>query len=331
LTTAFAALRRPAIGAVRREGECEVTAKAALSGSESGVSEPESRVRGAAERDIVQALLGQRYGEAGPNGATELLAEPAATQAVLANLFKHRSVRRYLPEPLPRGTLELLVGAAQSAASSSNLQLWSVVAVDDPEKRRALSEVAGNQAHILQCPLFLVWVADLHRPTELAARRGITSAGLDYLEMFLMASIDTALAAQNAVVAAEALGLGTVYIGALRNAPERVSQILELPQKSFAVFGLCVGWPDPAAAGAIKPRLPQAVVVHRDGYAPEHLQHAAVDGYDQLMQRFYTEQRMAVPEGGWSIHSAKRVANIAALRGRDVLRQALARLGFELR
>ena len=129
---------------------------------------------------------------------------------------------------MPSGTLQLLIGAAQSAASSSNLQLWSVVSVSDPARRRALYEVAGHQAHILECPLFLVWVADLHRPTQLARERGVPSAGLDYLEMFLMASIDSALAAQNAVVAAEALGLGTVYIGALRNDPVRVAQVLEL-------------------------------------------------------------------------------------------------------
>ncbi len=279
-----------------------------------------------------QDWLERRYG--GAAGQEQLPSAPtprASAEAVLGCLLQHRSVRRYLPEPVPRGTLELLVGAAQSVASSSNLHLWSAVVVEDPQKRRALSEVAGNQAHIVECPLFLVWVADLHRATELAARRGITSHALDYLEMFLMASIDTALAAQNAVVAAEALGLGTVYIGALRNAPERVAQILGLPAKAFAVFGLCVGWPDPAAAGAIKTRLPQRVVVHHDTYGGDTEKHTPVDDYDRLMQRFYTEQRMEVPEGGWSIHSAKRVATTAAMRGRDVLRQALGRLGFELR
>jgi nitroreductase len=278
----------------------------------------------------VRAWLGHRYGDASAS-TRELDAERPDTEAVLVSLLRHRSVRHYRREPVPDGTLELLVAAAQSAASSSNLQLWSVVVVDDPDKRRALAEVAGKQAHIIDCPLFVVWVADLNRATELAARRGLTCEGLSYLEMFLMASIDTALAAQNAVVAAEALGLGTVYIGALRNAPERVSEILGLPEKSFAVFGLCIGWPDGAAAGAVKPRLPQAVVVHRDAYGRSDERHSAIDGYDRRMQRFYTEQRMPVPEGGWSIHSAKRVASTAALRGRDVLRQALGRLGFELR
>ena len=50
---------------------------------------------------------------------------------VLAQLLAHRSVRAYLPDPLPEGTIETLVAAAQSASTSSNLQPWSVVAVEE--------------------------------------------------------------------------------------------------------------------------------------------------------------------------------------------------------
>jgi len=277
-------------------------------------------------RPTLRALLERRYRQTGA-------AAPAAGEeaAAVAGLLSHRSVRRYLPKPLEAGTIELLVAAAQSASSSSNLQLWSVIEVRDAERRRALSEVAGRQAHILECASFLVWVADLHRPTELASARGLGHEGLSYLEMFLMASIDTALAAQNAVVAAEALGLGVVYIGALRNDAERVAQILGLPPRSFAVFGLCVGWPHPEAEGAVKPRLPQRVVLHRDRYGSVAEQRPVVDDYDARMVEFYTEQRMAVPAGGWSVHSGQRVATVAALRGRDRLRAALNALGFELR
>lgn len=279
-----------------------------------------------APQAALRALLEQRY-------RTAVEPPAAAPEAALAlrSLLSHRSVRRFSATPLEAGTVELLVAAAQSASSSSNLQLWSVVEVRDAERRRALSEVAGGQAHILECASFLVWVADLHRPTELARARGIGDEGLSYLEMFLMASIDTALAAQNAVVAAEALGLGVVYIGALRNDAERVAQILELPPRSFAVFGLCVGWPHPAAEGAIKPRLPQRVVLHHERYGSVEAQRPVVDEYDARMREFYTEQRMAVPAGGWSVHSSQRVATVAALRGRDRLRAALGALGFELR
>lgn len=108
-----------------------------------------------------------------------------------------------LPDPLPPGTLEILVAAAQSASSSSNLQTWSVVAVEDAQRKEKLSPLAGNQEHIRQSPVLLVWLADLARLTHVAESRGLPHEGLDYLEMFLTAAIDASLAAQNATVAAE--------------------------------------------------------------------------------------------------------------------------------
>ena len=62
-------------------------------------------------------------------------------------LLNHRSVRGYKPDPVPAGTLETLVAAAQSAATSSNMQWTSVVAITDPAKKKVLAEIAGNQKH----------------------------------------------------------------------------------------------------------------------------------------------------------------------------------------
>jgi nitroreductase len=268
-------------------------------------------------------LLRQRYrGAAGAPRSDVGMRE-------LETLLGHRSVRRYDGRPVPEGTLELLIAAAQSAASSSNLQLWSVIAVEDPERRARLAAAANGQEHVRDSALFLVWLADLNRATALARHHGIEPEGLEFLEMFLMASVDAALAAQNAVVAAEAQGLGTVYIGALRNQPEAVAEVLELPPRVFALFGLCVGYPDTAHPTVIKPRLPQSVILGRDKYAPVVAD--VVHDYDQKMTEFYTEQRMAVPAGGWSLHSAERVKNAAALNGRHRLVEALEGRGFELR
>jgi nitroreductase len=247
----------------------------------------------------------------------------------IANLLSHRSIRAYLPQALPTGTLEILIAAAQSASTSSNLQTWSVVAVESSQRKELLSQLANNQAHIRQCPLFLVWLADLARLTHIAESRGLPHEGLDYLEMFLMAAIDAALAAQNAVVAAESLGLGTVYIGALRNHPEKVAEVLSLPPHVFAVFGLCVGYADPVVETAVKPRLPQAAVLHRETYKLEE-QEEAIAFYNQAMKAFYNSQKMNVP-GDWTEHSTKRVAFAESLSGRDRLREALNNLGFELR
>ncbi|MBD2184687.1 NADPH-dependent oxidoreductase [Planktothrix sp. FACHB-1355] len=246
----------------------------------------------------------------------------------LTAMLSHRSIRAYLPDLLPPQTLELLIAAAQSAATSSNLQTWSVVAIEDPARKEILAQLAGNQAHIRQCPLFLVWLADLARLHHLAIQRGLPAQGLDYLEMFVTATIDAALAAQNATVAAESLGLGTVYIGGMRNHPEKVAETLQLPPHLFAVFGLCVGYLDPAKPAAVKPRLPQAAVLHRETY---HLsqQAEAISEYNDIMQKFYESQRMNVA-GDWVEHSLKRVATAQALNGRDRLKEILQKLGFPL-
>lgn len=268
------------------------------------------------------ALLKQRYG-------VDLFKTKLRENETLNTLLSHRSIRKYLPNPLPLGTLETLIAAAQSASTSSNLQTWSVVALEESSRKEKLSELANNQAHIRQCPLFLVWLADLARLTYIGENHGLPHEGLDYLEMFLMATIDATLAAQNAVVAAESLGLGTVYIGALRNKPEEVAKVLNLPPHVVAVFGLCVGYADTAVDVAIKPRLPQSTVLHRETYQLE-TQEEGIKNYNQLMQDFYASQQMNIP-GDWSEHSLKRVAFAESLSGRHRLKEALQNLGFELR
>ncbi|MDQ2801337.1 MAG: nitroreductase family protein, partial [Pseudomonadota bacterium] len=177
--------------------------------------------------------------------------------AAIDVMVSHATVRAYRDAPLPPGTLEVLFAAAQSAATSSNLQAWSVVAVEDPDRRARLAMLAGGQAQIRQAPLFLAFLADLSRAGRVAGAIGATLGGLPFLETFLVAAIDAALAAQNAAVAAESLGLGICYIGALRNRPEDVAAELGLAPGVFAVFGMCVGHPDPAEPASVKPRLPQ--------------------------------------------------------------------------
>lgn len=247
---------------------------------------------------------------------------------VIDALLAHRSVRAYRPDPLPEGTLETLVAAAQSAATSSNLQTWSVVAVTDPARKARLAAVANGQRHIEQCPLFLVWIADLSRTARLAEAEGKALEGLAYLETFLVAALDAGLAAQNAVVAAESLGLSTVYIGALRNDVRAVAAELELPPGAVGVFGLCVGHADPAQPAEVKPRLPQPAILHRERYDSrgEEAHRAA---YDSALGAFSARNEMSAYR--WTDRVLARLGNTRALHGRDGLKGALRALGFPLR
>ncbi|BAY99936.1 nitroreductase [Tolypothrix tenuis PCC 7101] len=266
-------------------------------------------------------LLRSRYGEIPFN-------DELPWNDSIEKILSHRSVRSYLPDPLPPGTLELLVAAAQSAASSANMQTWSVVAVEDEQRKEELYKLANNQAHVKQAPLFLVWLADLGRLAYIAESRGLPHVALDYIELLIKAIVDASVAAQNAIVAAESLGLGTIYIGAIRKNTQEVATLLNLPPFVFPVFGMCVGYPNPEVKPAIKPRLPQPAVLHRETYKLAE-QEDAIAHYNDIMKQFYTEQNMNVA-GDWSEHSAERIATLDYLKGCKNLRQILNGFGFKL-
>jgi nitroreductase len=263
--------------------------------------------------------VAERYGE------RELSLEIA--NEVLELQVAHRSVRRFLAEPVSDEQLTAIVTAAQSASTSSNMQAWSVVAVRDPEHRARLAALANNQQFINQAPLFLVWIADLGRARRLAERAERALDGADYLESTLVAFIDTALAAQNAVIAAESLGLGAVFVGAVRNHPEEIAAELRLPPHAVATFGMALGVPDPDEQAGIKPRLPQSGVLHR-----EHYDAAAADVqiplYDERLGAYNSQYGMP---GNWSSRVLGRLASHETLNGRHRLREQLQRLGLPSR
>ncbi len=278
----------------------------------------------------ISQLLNARYGST-DHPLAQLSAEELRVfeNQTFEGLLKHRSIRAFDSRPVPEHTVEMMVAAAQSASTSSNFQTWSVVSVTDPERKARLNAVSGQQKQIDTCPLFLVWIADLARLRSLGEQRQVPHGSLDYLEAFLLANIDATLAAQNAAVAAEAAGLGVVYIGGIRNSAEVVAKELGLPSSSFASFGMCVGYPDPQKPASIKPRLPMSAVLHKEQYNPQAFDQATKD-YNVIMNRFYTEQKMNTP-GEWDLHTLSRLSGEKALRGREKLKSRVNELGFELK
>ena len=285
--------------------------------------EPENLMSAAQMLDpeVATALLRQRNRD----GA---LGTPAQWNETLCTILNHRSVRGFLPDALPEGTLELLIAAGQSASTSSNLQVWSVVAVRDPARKSRLAELAGKQQFIRDAPLMLVWLADLNRIDEIAADRQTQVEATHYTEAFILGVVDATLAAQSAFIAAESLGLGAVYVGAVRNLPEQIAAELNLPPHVFAVFGMAVGYPDPAKETGIKPRLPQDIVLHHEQYDPA-LKRDAIERYNGIARDFMREQGMK--EQDWTTQATNRLKDVPAMHGRDRMREALRNLGFDLR
>lgn len=264
-------------------------------------------------------LLTARYGET--------QAQPGHWNTVIATLVAHRSVRAFDSRPVADDVLDLLLAAAQSAPSSCNLQAWSVVRVDDPQTRQRLSLLSGDQASIREAPVYLVWLADHRILEKVAAADAAPHLALDYLDSSVQAIVDVALAAQNFVTAAESLGLGAVYIGGLRRNLLAVARELGLPRRTFPLFGLCLGYPDPARPAQIRPRLPRRVVLHRETYDDRDIG-ADVAAYDRRQREFFARQGQEATD--WSTRSLERLRGVESLHGRQRLREELDALGFPL-
>lgn len=271
----------------------------------------------------IAQLLTERYGSPQPPQTLD--------NDILRHILRHRSVRAFAPKALPEHTLNTLVAAAQSGSSSSNLQVWSVVAIQDPVHKNKLASWANEQDFIRQAPLFLIWVADLSRNRLVAdLPPGVVLDGTDYLESLLLTAVDTAIAAQNAVLAAESLGLGAVYVGAIRSHVQEISQDLKLPPYAFPLFGTAIGYPAQATAEQpLRPRLPQTAVLHQEFYDASAQPQAAAQ-YDQALDAFWQAQGIQHPR--WTSHLASRLGNVAASGdARYQLRATLNALGFPLR
>lgn len=261
-------------------------------------------------------LLARRYGPAAPL--------KAAASSVLDLMLRHRSHRRFTDEEVTDPAITAMIAAASSASTSSNMQTVSVVVVRDPQLRDALGHVSGTSLPLATAPVALVWLVDWSRNAALAERAGHADSWTQFLDAVLAGSIDAALAAQNAATVAESLGLGVCFIGSLRDDPDRVAELLGLPPKVFAVFGLAVGHPDPSDRAGVKPRLPQSVIVHHERYRAADLEE--LDTYDGVAREYFAGQGM---EQGWADRIEQRFAKPPGRRSQ--VRGAIERRGFGLR
>lgn len=236
-------------------------------------------------------------------------------------LLNHRSIRKFKEEPVSGEQLSAVIDAAQHASTSSNMQAFSIIGITDMALRKQLAALAGNQAYIEQCPVFLVWCADLYR-YEHAASRHYQGELLSTTENFIVATVDAALAAQNAAIAAESLGLGIVYIGGIRNNPQQIAELLGLPEHVYPVFGMCMGVPDQEPL--VRPRLPRQAVYHENSYSTTSLEQA-IDQYDETVSAYMRDRSNGQADTSWSQAMAAKAAP-----QRLHMREFLLKRGFKL-
>jgi len=140
------------------------------------------------------------------------------------------------------------------APSGGDLQAYEVVVVRTPERRRDLARAAYGQDFVAGAPVVLVFF--MH-PARSAAKYGHRGEAL-------YACQDTTIAAAHAQLAAHALGLATVWVGAFDD--EAVCRAVDAPRGLRPSSLLVIG--HAAEAPEVTPRRPLSELVHRETLAP---------------------------------------------------------------
>jgi len=205
--------------------------------------------------ELLVELLRARFGDA-PEVPVE-----AAASATLAGMARHRTIRSYASRPVALELVRTLAAVALSAPSKSDLQQCDIVIVQDPEKRAALAALLPDNPWAAKAPAFAVFCGNNRRQRRLHELRSHEFVN-DHLDAFFNAAVEAGIVLASFVAAAEAVGLGTCPISAIRNHPDEVAAVLALPAYVFPVAGLCIGWP--RHQGTISPRLRLAATVHVD-------------------------------------------------------------------
>lgn len=197
----------------------------------------------------------------------------------------HRTYRHFKTGlSLPQADLQTVIDCARQAPSWMNGQHYSIINITSPELREQIVALQPANPQIGTCSTYLIFVADLHR-ADLSGRayEGTFSAAGEP-DSLITAVTDTALAAQNAVVAAESLGYATCFTGGIRTIAPQLIELLGLPKNTFPIVGLCIGTPD--IDMNLKPRLPENTVYSENRYPDDATLSDGLEAYEQTMTAF---------------------------------------------
>ena len=185
---------------------------------------------------------------------------------VIESLYRRKSVRAYEDREIPEEMKQLILEAAMQAPSAGCQQLYTILDITDQKLKEALAETCDHQPFIAKAPMVLVFCADCKKWYDAYIEAGCEPRKPGVGDLML-AVTDTVIAAQNAVTAAESLGIGSCYIGDIMENCEEQRKLLQLPDYVFPAAMLVFGWPTKQQKERQKPeRCDLKHIVHENTY-----------------------------------------------------------------
>lgn len=185
---------------------------------------------------------------------------------ILESLARRKSVRAFTEEKVPDALKQAVLEAAVQAPTAGCQQLYTILDITDQELKNTLAETCDHQPFIAKAPVVLIFCADCRKWYDVYCEAGCAPRAPGAGDLFL-AAVDAAVAAQNAVTAAESLGLASCYIGDILERCEEHRELLALPKWVVPAVMLVLGWPAEGQKTRKKPeRVALEHIVHPNRY-----------------------------------------------------------------
>ena len=189
-------------------------------------------------------------------------------------LKKRTSLRKYGHQPITKEHLDIILEAAMRAPTAGNMMLYSIIVVEDSAKKEILSHSCDEQPFIAKSPVVLIFAADYQKWFDFYEINEVEKFCLENkMDLnkpseanLILAMEDALIAAQNAVIASESLGIGSCYIGDIMEQYEKHKKLLNLPDFVFPAAMLCLGYYPEGFEQAPRDRFDKKYVVFKDEY-----------------------------------------------------------------
>lgn len=189
-------------------------------------------------------------------------------------IYRRHSVRVYEQTPLTQQEKDTIIQAAMRAPTAGGMMLYTIIEVDDQAIKDRLVTTCDNQPFIAKAPFVLLFLADYQRWMDLyeiaecqnrALELGVQPRLPEEGDLFL-AMMDALIAAQTAVLAAEAIGIGSCYIGDIIENFEEHQKIFQLPRYAVPAILVCFGRSAEKNIRNPRPRFERDFILHKNAY-----------------------------------------------------------------
>ncbi|MDE5888146.1 MAG: nitroreductase family protein [Muribaculaceae bacterium] len=223
-------------------------------------------------------------------------------ESVEKSLLERTSVRRYEREAIPEEKMNFIFDAIRNTPTSYNGQQFSVIDIDDQPLKEQLYALT-NQKQLKTCNRLLIFCSDYNKISRLAEKKGLEVPPFtNTMDGTIIGIIDASLAMMSAVVAAQAVGLGSNCVGYLRTVdPAKVAELLHLPQGVFVVCGLALGVP--REHPDLKPKQSNETVFFKNRYCTDEKKLVEdLELYDEIVKHYNATRAGGTTDNDWVSH-----------------------------